>query len=58
MFNQREIFERVKNSNIISRRSISKIYKIDEKDVVIIYYNIVNTVKITIKKKICRWRHS
>lgn len=51
MFNDKDIFEKVKNSNILTHKLISELYQIAEKDVVIIYYDIVNSIKITIKRK-------
>ena len=51
MFNNKDIYERVKNSNILTDKLISELYQIAEKDVSIIYYGIVNSIKITIKRK-------
>ena len=51
MFNNKDIFEKVKNSKILTNKLISELYQIAEKDVVIIYYEIVSTIKITIKRK-------
>jgi len=51
MFNTKDIFEKVKNSNILTNKLISELYQIAEKDVNIIYYGIVNSIKITIKRK-------
>lgn len=51
MFNNKDIFEKVKNSNILTNKLISELYQIAEKDVVIIYYEIVNSIKVTIKRK-------
>lgn len=51
MFNNKDIFEKVKNSNILTNKLISELYQIAEKDVVIIYYEIVNAIKVTIKRK-------
>ena len=51
IFSNKDIFERVKNSNILTGKLISKLYQKDEKDVSIIYYEIVNAIKITIKRK-------
>jgi len=42
MFDNKDIFEKVKNSNILTNKLISELYKIAEKNVVIIYYEIVN----------------
>jgi len=51
MLKNQVIFKRVKDSKIISKKLISKLYQINEKNVEIIYYQIVNTIKITIKRK-------
>ncbi len=51
MFINKDIYERVKNSNILTDKLISELYQIAEKDVSIIYYGIVNSIKITIKRK-------
>jgi len=51
MFKNKKFFEKIKNAKILNNRLISDLYQIDEKDVRIIYYDIVNAVKITIKRK-------
>jgi len=51
MFSDKDIFEKVKNSNILTNKLISELYQIAEKDIVIIYYEIVNAIKVTIKRK-------
>lgn len=44
-------YEKVKNSNILTEKLVSDLYQIAEKDVSIIYYGIINSIKITIKRR-------
>ncbi|MGI6697042.1 MAG: DUF4387 domain-containing protein [Clostridiales bacterium] len=51
MFDNRNIYERVKESGVLTRELISEIYDVDAKDVSIIMYDIVTSLKITIPRK-------
>lgn len=51
IFSDKEIFNRVKNSKVINKKLISKLYKIAEEDVLIMEYGVVNAIKITIPRK-------
>ena len=51
MFSDRETFNRVKNSKIINKKLISNLYKVSEKDVFILEFEVVNAIKITIPRK-------
>lgn len=51
IFSNKETFNRVKNSKIINKKLISKLYKVAEEDVLILKYGVVNAIKITIPRK-------
>jgi hypothetical protein len=51
MFDNRNLYERVKESGVLTRELISEIYDVDAKDVSIIMYDIVTSLKITIPRK-------
>lgn len=52
IFSDKETFNRVKNSKVINKKLISKLYKIAEEDVLIMEYGVVRAIKITIPRKI------
>lgn len=51
MFRRRETYEKVRNSGVITRELISKIYNVPADRVVITPYDIVNSIKVTIPRK-------
>lgn len=51
IFSDKETFNRVKNSKIINKKLIAKLYKVAEEDVLILEYGVVNAIKITIPRK-------
>lgn len=51
MFGDKQSFERVKNSGVLTPELIGSIYGIDPADVSIITYDIVTSLKITIPRK-------
>ena len=51
MFDNRNLYERVKESGVLTRELISEIYDVDAKDVSNIMYDIVTSLKITIPRK-------
>ena len=51
MFPDKEAFERVRESSILTDRYVAGLYDVDSKDVTIIMYDIVNALKITIPRK-------
>jgi hypothetical protein len=51
MFQQRETYEHVLHSGIITPELIAKIYNVSVDEVVITPYEIVNSIKITIPRK-------
>lgn len=51
MFRQRETYEKVMRSGIITRELVSKIYNVPADQVVITPYDIVNSIKVTIPRK-------
>ena len=52
MFATRADYERVMNSGVLTKELISKIYDVNEKDVDIIGYDIVDSIKVTIPRNI------
>ena len=52
IFSDKKIFNRVKNSKVINKKLISKLYKIAEGDILILDYEVVNAIKITIPRKL------
>lgn len=52
MFANEDNYQRVIKSGAINQQTISKFYDIAEKDIQIIEYKIVNTIKITFPRKI------
>ncbi|MBA1336164.1 MAG: hypothetical protein HPY66_2123 [Firmicutes bacterium] len=51
MFDNQEDYERVKNSGVLTQDLIADIYDVNPKDVSIITYDIVTSLKITIPRK-------
>jgi len=51
IFSDKETFNRVKNSKVINRKLISKLYKVAEEDILILEFGVVNAIKITIPRK-------
>jgi len=51
MFDNQDNYERVKRAGVLTKELISKIYDVDAKDVSIIMYDIVTSLKITIPRK-------
>jgi len=51
MFPEKSVFERVKNSRTLTPELIASLYDVDPKDVSIIMYDIVNSLKITIPRR-------
>jgi len=52
IFSDKETFNRVKNSKIINKKLISELYKVDEEDIFILEFGVVNAIKITIPRKL------
>lgn len=50
MFPNKLVFEKVKNSKVLTEKYIAKLYGVDVKEVSIIMYDIVNSLKITIPR--------
>ena len=51
MFGNKQAFDRVKNSGVLTPDLIGSIYEVDPADVSIITYDIVTSIKITIPRK-------
>lgn len=51
MFEDKDKYERVVRSGVINQKKISALYNVDENDVQIIEYGIVNTIKISFPRK-------
>lgn len=51
IFGNKEVYERVINSGVITESLISQLYKVSEIEVLITNYDIVNSIKITIPRK-------
>lgn len=51
IFKDKQTFYRVKNSKVINEELISKLYKVPKNDVVILEYEVVNAIKITIPRR-------
>jgi hypothetical protein len=51
MFDNQYNYERVKESGVLTKELISEIFGVDAKDVSIIMYDIVTSLKITIPRK-------
>jgi len=51
IFSDKETFNRVKNSKIINKKLISKLYRVAEEDILILEFGVVNAIKITIPRK-------
>lgn len=51
IFPNKTIFEHIINSKIITKELISDIYNVEKDDVLIIKYEIVNSIKITIPRR-------
>jgi len=49
IFKDQETFCKVKNSGVINKKLISQLYKVDEEDVLILEYEVVKAIKITIR---------
>lgn len=52
IFENPEIYKRVKNSNAITKKLISKIYAVPEEQVLLIEYDVAYAIKITIPRKV------
>ena len=52
MFENEDNYERVIKSGALNKQDISNFYDIAEKDVQIIEYKIVNTIKVTFPRKV------
>jgi len=52
IFSDKKIFNRVKNSKVINKKLISKLYKIAEEDILIMEFGVVRAIKITIPRKL------
>lgn len=52
MFDSAQKYERVKNSNALKQETIAALYAVPIDDVEIVLYDIVNSLKITIPRKI------
>jgi hypothetical protein len=50
MFDKKELYEKVKNSNVLTPELIGRIYGVKPEDVAIIMYDIVDSLKITIPR--------
>lgn len=51
MFNDKDIYERVKRSGVINKELIAEKYNVPVEKVLITEYDIVNSIKITIPRK-------
>jgi len=51
IFKDKKDFLRVKNSNTLTQQAVGKAYGISSKMVDIVYYDIVNSIKITIPRR-------
>ncbi len=52
MFENKDNYERVVNSGALNAQTVSRLYDVDEKDVQIIEYGIVDTIKVTFPRKL------
>lgn len=52
IFKDQESFCKVKNSGVINKKLISQLYKVDKEDVLILEYEVVKAIKITIPRKL------
>ena len=50
-FDDKETYNRVVQSGAINRQSISSLYNVDENDVLIVEYGIVNAIKVAFPRK-------
>ena len=51
IFNEKDSYERVMNSGVITESVIAELYELDSYDVLITEYSVVNAIKITIPRK-------
>ena len=51
LFDDEDSYERVARSGIINRRTVGDLYGVDEDDVLITEYRIVNAIKISFPRK-------
>ena len=52
MFDSAQKYERVKKSNVLTGKAISDLYNVPEDEVDIVLYDIVNSLKITIPRRV------
>ena len=52
MFGSKKAYERVKSSNVLTPELIANVYQVPANEVSIIMYDIVNSLKITIPRRI------
>lgn len=52
MFDSKQSYERVKNSNVLNNTLVSKLYDVPGDEIDIVLYDIVNSLKITVPRKI------
>ncbi len=50
MFSSKEDYERVMDSGVLTKELIAELYRVDEKNVDIIGYDIVDSIKVTIPR--------
>ena len=51
MFTDKETYEKIKNSNIITKDIVSKLYKVDKEKISIVYYDAAFSIKVTIPRR-------
>ncbi len=51
MFSDKETYEKARDSGIINKQKISEIYHVKQEQVLIVNYDIVNSIKITIPRQ-------
>jgi len=51
IFSDQKSYKRVLDSGVVTEHTISEIYNVDESDVLITEYGVVNAIKITIPRK-------
>lgn len=51
LFPDKESYERVVNSGAVNKRTVSELYDVEENDILIVEYGIVNAIKVAFPRK-------
>jgi len=52
LFDDGAKYQKVKNSGVLQKKKIAELYKVDEKDVEVYYYDKASGIKVTIPRRI------